>query len=1025
MGLTPEEVEASRDRHGRNVLTPPKKKSTFKLLLEKFEDPIVRILLLALLLSFLVSVYQFWQGGEGAAVFLEPVGILVAVLLSTGIGFLFERSANKKFDLLNQVGDEVTGKVVRRTGHSDSEGRVMEISRADLVVGDLILVETGDEVPADALLIESLSLQINESTLTGEPLVKKTADPNALDPEATYPSNRIYKGTSVADGHGMAVVEQVGDQTEYGKVYTGAQIENDVETPLNRQLSQLSKVITYISYAVAALIVVGRLIGFFWGNMGVESACALDGTANALGDAASGVAAGGVDWIETGRFLLNTFMLAVTVIVVTVPEGLPMSVTLSLALSMKRMLASHNLVRKMHACETMGACTVICTDKTGTLTRNQMRVYQTRLLPLGAIDGESAASADATGRVPTADGSCEPGASKAPNARWPEQTLGIDQYSQILKESIAANSTAHLDLSNPQKPQVMGNPTEGALLLWLHAQGEDYALIRKHARVREQLTFSTERKYMATCIDSHLCPGKGLLLVKGAPEILLSLCQTAVVGGKEVPVAELKDTLAADLLAYQSKAMRTLAFAYMPIEEGTDGSGAVVKSSLSLAGDFVTLEQSHVSPRASKAIDARRPEPNETSSYFVNGRLAEGLPLRFLGFVAISDPVRADVPEAIAECLSAGIDVKIVTGDTTATATEIGRQIGLWKDHYTDRHRITGPEFAALSEAELMARVGDLKIISRARPMDKERLVRALQAQDQVVAVTGDGTNDAPALNAAQVGLSMGDGTSVAKEASDITILDNSFTSINRAVMWGRSLYRNVQRFILFQMTINVVACLIVLLGAFLGTESPLTVTQMLWVNLIMDTFAAMALASLPPTPEVMHDRPRRVGEPIISRPMTVRIFGVGLLFMLFLFGLLQYFKYEDVASLSQFSWTAYAQHYFRFDPAASHALSLYEKSLFFTIFVLLQFWNMFNAKAFKSGGSAFKDMKRCLSGFVPVALLVLIGQWVIVSTGGQMFSVTPLSTADWWTIIGLTSLVLWVGEIIRNVKNSVSNLQK
>ncbi|MDE6515482.1 MAG: calcium-translocating P-type ATPase, PMCA-type [Bacteroidales bacterium] len=923
-GLSPKEITASRERHGRNVLTPPEKKSMWRLLLEKFEDPIVRILLVALLLSFIVACYQYWGADESGAVFLEPVGILIAVLLSTGIGFLFERSANKKFDVLNQVNDEVTGRVIRRRSGADTEGTVMEIARTELVVGDVILVETGDEIPADARLLESMSLQVNESTLTGEPLVKKSADPAAADPEATYPSNRIYKGTGIVDGHGVAVVEQVGDRTEYGKVYTGSQIENDVETPLNRQLRQLSGLITRLSYAVAALIIVGRVVGFLL----------------------AGGAAGG-DWLHIGRFLLNTFMLAVTVIVVTVPEGLPMSVTLSLALSMKRMLASHNLVRKMHACETMGACTVICTDKTGTLTQNQMRVYETCLLPFAPLSEANR-----------------------------QLTLGVDEYSRILKEALAVNSTAYLDLSDVNKPRVMGNPTEGALLLWLQAQGEDYALIRKNARIHEQLTFSTERKYMATVADSHLCHGKRMLFVKGAPEILLSLCPQAVVNGQAVPAAGVADHIAAGLLAYQSKAMRTLGFAYMEVD-ATD----------------------------------------EAVSFFAEGRLKAGLPLQFLGFVAISDPVRADVPEAIGECLAAGIDIKIVTGDTTATATEIGRQIGLWKPVYTDRQRITGPEFAALSETELAARVMDLKIISRARPMDKERLVRALQAQGQVVAVTGDGTNDAPALNAAQVGLSMGDGTSVAKEASDITILDNSFTSINRAVMWGRSLYRNVQRFILFQMTINVVACLVVLIGAFLGAESPLTVTQMLWVNLIMDTFAAMALASLPPTADVMHDRPRPIDDPIISRPMAYRILGMGVLFLLFLFGLMQYFKYEDVTSLGQFHWNGYFRHYFRFDRAAANGFSIYEKTLFFTVFVLLQFWNMFNAKAFKSEGTAFKDMRRCLGGFVPVALLVVIGQWLIVEAGGRMFSVTPLSFADWGRIIAATSVVLWAGEAYRGLK--------
>lgn len=911
-GLNSQEVQRSRAEHGQNVLTPPEKTSVWQQLLEKFKDPIIKILLVALGLSFLVSCYQYFAGIEGSHVFLEPVGILVAVVLATGVGFYFELKANRKFDILNQVNDDVMVKVIR-------EGRVTEVPRKDIVVGDVVLLEAGNEIPADGYLIEAMSLQVNESTLTGEPMISKTIDPEKFDKDATYPSNKVMRGTTVMEGHGIMEVCTVGDQTEYGKVYTGSQIENNIETPLNLQLDRLSKLITKISYAVAILIFLGRSIIFF---TGADQA---------------------MNWLEIGSFLLNTFMIAVTVIVVTVPEGLPMSVALSLALSMRRMLEANNLVRKMHACETMGACTVICTDKTGTLTQNQMRVGKTQFLLVG-------------------DRGIDP------------LQLGVDDNSRLIKECIAANSTAFLDEKDITRPGVIGNPTEGALLLWLKDQGENYALIREHAKVCEQLTFSTERKYMATVVRSYLVPGKKLLYVKGAPEIVLGLCSSVLYEGKEEPVEQWKSYIDAELLGYQMKAMRTLGFAYAELDMESE----------------VTC--------------------------FENGRLKTGLPLKFIGFVGISDPVRADVPEAINDCLQAGIDVKIVTGDTPATATEIARQVHLWKNEYTEANRITGPEFAKLSDEELRARVRDLKIISRARPMDKERLVKTLQSLGEVVAVTGDGTNDAPALNAAQVGLSMGDGTSVAKEASDITILDNAFSSITSAVMWGRSLYQNVQRFILFQLTINVIACAIVLLGSFLDAKPPITVTQMLWVNLIMDTFAAMALASLPPNPAVMKDRPRKMGDHILSRSMIRQILGVGGVLLLFLFGLMQYFKYHDVQSLQSFSLDDFFGSFFRFTPLPQgmEGITVYEQSLFFTFFVMLQFWNMFNAKAFLSHRSAFYQLMKTADGFLPISLLIIVGQVVIVSFGGEMFNVTPLPVYDWLAIIISTSVVLWIGEIVR-----------
>ena len=879
-GLTKEQVIASREANGENVLTPPAKASLWSQFLEKFDDPIIRILLVAWALSLIIAGVHCWgPEAKGFSAFLEPIGIFFAIILASCVSFFFELKANRAFDILNTVNDDIMVKVIR-------DGSITEIPRKEVVVGDVVILQTGEEVPADGTLQEAISLQINESTLTGEPIIDKTVDKAEFDTEATYPSNVVMRGTTVVDGHGIMIVNQVGDNTGYGKVYEGSQIDNNVQTPLQIQLAGLAKIISKAGYTIAGLTFFGLVIKLFINTPDLPL----------------------MDMVGE---ILNIFMIAVTLIVVSVPEGLPMSVTLSLALSMNRMLKTNNLVRKMHACETMGATTVICTDKTGTLTQNQMQIYQTNFFNLA------------------------------------DQKLANDEVSRLIKEGIAVNSTAFLDLSE-EKPKTMGNPTEAALLLWLNSNKEDYQSLREEAKVIEQLTFSTERKYMATLVKSPQL-GRNVLYVKGAPEIVLQNCNRVAINGSYASVESCKASIEKQLLDYQNQAMRTLGFAYQLVED------------------------------------------EQVESFFENGRL-KNADLTFLGFVAISDPVRSDVPDAVKSCLNAGIDVKIVTGDTPGTAKEIGRQVGIWNENDTERNIITGPGFEALTDEEALDRVLDLKIMCRARPTDKQRLVQLLQQKDAVVAVTGDGTNDAPALKAAQVGLSMGDGTSVAKEASDITIIDNSFMSITRAVMWGRSLYQNIQKFILFQLTINVVACVIVLVGSFLGTESPLTVTQMLWVNLIMDTFAAGALASLPPNERVMKNKPRKSGPKgdfIISRRMANRIFSVGILFVVFLLAVLIYFNHTD------------------------GELTAYELSQFFSIFVLLQFWNMFNAKAFGTNKSAFAELKES-KGFLSVALLILIGQYLIVTFGGQMFSVVPLSWADWGYIIAGTSIVLWIGEIIR-----------
>lgn len=895
-GLSEAEVLKSREKYGENVLTPPARTPMWKLFLEKFSDPIIRILLVALFLSIAVAVYHVVTGEEGVSALFEPAGIALAILLATVVGFLFEMSAARKFDILNQVNDDLPVKVVRG-------GHILEIPKREVVVGDIVMLNAGDEIPADGILLNAVSVQVNESSLTGEPMANKTTVEADFDKEATYPSNAVMNGSTMLGGYGVMQVTQVGDSTEYGKVYTGSQIENNTQTPLDKQLNTLASFITKASYVIAAIIFIARTVIYLTDHPVL-------------------------DWLSFGSYLLSTAMIAVTVIVVAVPEGLPMSVTLSLAMSMKRMLANNNLVRKMHACETMGAATVICTDKTGTLTQNQMRVSK--------ADFDYAADTN---------------------------------IKAVIDEGIAANSTAHLD-EGANGVKVLGNPTEGALLLWLADRGVDYAELRRNARVVEQLTFSTERKYMATVVDSPLL-GHRVIYVKGAPEYVMNFCSQMVTAQGLVPMEDNRPAVEEKLLQYQNQAMRTLGFAY------------------ALVG------------------------PDEP--YFLAGHLAPHIRLSFLGVTAIADPVRKEVPAAVRDCLNAGIQVKIVTGDTPATAREIARQISLWTPEDGDRNIITGPEFANLNDKTLLERIPDLKVIARARPMDKERLVKLLQSQDEVVAVTGDGTNDAPALNAAQVGLSMGDGTSVAKEASDITIIDNSFGSITKAVLWGRSLYRNIQKFILFQMTINVAACLIVLIGAFLGTESPLTVTQMLWVNLIMDTFAALALASLPPDERVMRDKPRHLNDNIVTRAMAKGIIGTGVAFVLLLFGLLQYFKHVDVTSIAQFDLSLFFSNFFNFSPV-HEGLSRYELTLFFSVFVFLQFWNMFNARAFGDVRSAFSRLSTC-KGFLWVTLIILAGQILIVSIGGSLFSVTPLKPMDWVYIFIATSIVLWIGEIYRLIR--------
>ena len=868
IGLTDEQVKQSREQHGKNVLTPPQRTSLWKLYLDKYRDPIIQILLVAAFVSFILAFIE--------KNFMETIGIFVAVFLATTVGFYFERDAAKKFNLLTALSEEQPVKVRRN-------GKVMEIPRHDVVVGDVVLVEVGDEVPADGELIVCNDLQINESTLTGEPVAEKSLEGGG---DGAYPRNVILRSTMVMNGRGEFVITAVGDATEIGKVAKKSTEQTSVETPLHMQLDKLAKMIS----KVGSVVSVAAFFIFL------------------IHDILTNPAWGGKDYFYMAEIVLKYFMMAVTLIVMAVPEGLPMAITLSLALNMRRMLKSNNLVRKLHACETMGAVTVICTDKTGTLTQNKMQVSALELK-----QGDEA----------------------------------------LLDTAIALNSTAEL---NDGKP--IGNPTESALLLWLDAQGKDYEELRKQVNVLKQLPFSTERKMMATLAEVD---GETYLFVKGAPEIVMKKC---------IIEDRMLRQSAEELDEWQHKAMRTLAFAYKKIE------ASIMRTSRTSTAEVVAL------------LDAND--------------------LQLQAIAAIADPIRPDVPAAVQECRHAGIEVKVVTGDTAATALEIGKQIGVFEDEpenigadgsltSLDQQMITGEQWEALSDEEAYERAKDIRVMSRARPTDKQRLVAMLQKRGEVVAVTGDGTNDAPALHYAHVGLSLGSGTSVAKEASDMTLLDDSFKSIANAVMWGRSLYRNLQRFLFFQLVVNVAALLLVLGGSVIGTEMPLTVTQILWVNLIMDTFAALALASLPPSHEVMKDKPRKASDFIINKSIGFGILFCGIVFFLVMFALLVYCERRGKGGVD-----------------------VHELTMFFTTFVMIQFWNLFNAKALMSHHTAFRHFLKD-KGMILVLVLVLVGQWIIVTFGGEMFRTTPLSLHEWLLIIGSTSVVLWVGELWRGFKRMIA----
>ena len=952
-GLTPSQVEESRQKYGNNIITPSKRVSMWRLFFEKFDDPIIKILMLAAVVSFGISIVE---GG-----FEEPIGILIAIILATGISFYFERDANKKFEALTQVNDELPVRVIR-------EGKIIEVPKRDIVVGDVVMIETGDEIPADGTLVEAVSLQVDESTLTGEPMIDKTTDEEDFDKEATYPSNAVMRGTTVLDGRGTFIVEKVGDATQYGEVAKNATKESEEETPLNKQLDSLASLIsgiavvlglatffimiykelsvlddahftptqevTLISVILFALVAMLKVLipsvaktlsvfkiktnkmrKFSKKSWGVFLSC---GAGVAVISYVIGSLFVGFTsplspeaWVSTLvlKHIIDAFMVAVTLIVVVVPEGLPMSITLSLALNMRRMLKTNNLVRKIHASETMGAATVICTDKTGTLTQNKMRVEFLHLFTTES------------------------------------NVLDDTENSNIFTESIAANTTAQIGYNAEGKESVLGNPTEGALLNYLKSNSIDYAPLREKATLVKQLTFTTQRKYMATLVTSAVT-GKRTLYMKGAPEIIMSHSKSVITFDGEQPMSKIRPEIEEHLISFQSKAMRTLAFAMLEVADSDNRD----------LEEIITTDK-----------------------------------VKFMGFVAISDPVRDDVPAAVKRCLDAGVGVKIVTGDTFATAKEIGRQIGIWTEADTEENIIGGVDFAALSDEEAFERAKKLKIMCRARPTDKQRLVSLLQKAGEVVAVTGDGTNDAPALNQAHVGLSMGTGTAVAKEASDITLLDDSFASIAMAVMWGRSLYRNIQRFLMFQLTINIVALVVVFAGVFFTQEPPLTVMQMLWVNIIMDTFAALAFASIKPEENVMQEPPRKNSDFIIRSDMFKQMMITSLIIIAVLLALF-------VTPIEGFA-------------VGTKLFS----SLFFTSFVMMQFANMFIVRGYKYHRVKGESIKRLYTPtFLSVALMILVGQIAIVQFGGEAFRVEPLSMATWGVICGVSLLIIVVDLLFK-----------
>jgi len=826
-GLSSAQIQEMQNRFGKNELTPPPRLPLWKLYLKNFEDPIIRILLVAVIISALVAALE----GSGL---LDTIGIALAVILATTIAFLTEYKSNREFDALNAMCDDTGIKVIR-------DGQARTIRMRDVVVGDIILLEAGDAVPADGILVHEAHFEADESAFTGEnePVRKNSED-------------TLLKGTWVTAGRGTMIATAVGDATRMGEIAASITRGERPETPLQVKLRVLAGQISRFGYAMAGLIVISLL--------------------------AKGIVTGlPTDPLELVRFLLDIAIFAVIIIVVSVPEGLPVSVTVSLALTMRKMTRAYSLVRRMIACETIGSVTTICTDKTGTLTRNLMEVVASSIL---TPEYENKTPDDPAG--------------------WVTLNAGV-------------NSTAELE---PREGELItvGNSTEGALLRWLSRAGIDYHQIRRAYFPISQALFDSRRKEMRTVISIE---GRYYLLVKGAPEVVAASCSSAP---DLTPVKNLA-----------GRAMRTLAFAHAE-------TGSPEDSTPTLIWD---------------------------------------------GYVGIRDEIRSDVPSAVATCRSAGISIAMVTGDSPETAAAIAKETGI----LTNGTVITGPEFRDLSPEKQQALAPQIEVMARSAPHDKLLLVKALQANGEVVAVTGDGTNDAPALRSADVGLAMGiAGTEVAREASDIILLDDSFPTIERAVWWGRALFENIQRFLMFQLTINISAAFLSFIAPLLGYPAPFSVIQLLWINIIMDSLAALALCSESPHPALMEKKPIPRTSSVLTPYMIRAILCTAFVYIIvgiggIIFGL----PYMN-------------------SPAE-------QATAFFTGFVLAQVWNGINCRgingimpSFIRGNPAF---------FVIMGSIILI-QFLIVQFGGAVFGTVPLSVFQWIVLLLGTLPVLLIWPALR-----------
>ncbi len=834
-GLTDAEVLSSREKHGLNLLTPPKEVPWWKLYLEKFKDPIIVILLVATAISLAFGII------EGN--YTESIGIIAAVLIATGVGFWREYDAKKKFDAMKSDKDYEPVKVRRN-------GVVVEITKDHVVVGDIAILSAGDEIPADIELFKAIDMKVAESAMTGESVAVPKYPIDEAYTGSGFAPNLLLRGTTIESGLGEGVVIKVGDETEIGKTTIQASEETDNKTPLEEKLGELAGKITTAAFLVAGLMfIILNLVHWDF----------------AFGDHA-------FSWsMSTLLTEVGFLMGAIVVIIVAVPEGLPLSVTLALAFSMKTMANENNLVKKMHACETIGAVNVIFTDKTGTLTQNCMTVVD--------VDVR-------------------------------------EEDKDVLNLVGAVNSTANW--SNASR--VLGNPTEAAILKHM---GHDLSeRLRSEYRILSCIPFSSAYKYMVTQAQNEESKEE-IILIKGAPEVIARIIRY--------------DKYLGEVSTQQARGRRAI-------------SAAIINSK-----DYNAVKES----------------------------LESGNPLddcTYIGTWFIEDPVRSDVPDAIRKCYGAGIDVVMMTGDNLRTGTEIGRQAG-----FKDIWAIEAKDFWEAVKNPQNGREYP-NVIARCTPTNKLDILKWAKDKDYVCAMTGDGVNDSPSLNHADVGIAMGSGTSVAKEAADIILLDDAFPSIVTGVKWGRSLYKNIKNFLFFQLSINVSACLIAVFGPLVGVEMPFTVIQFLWINLVMDSLAAIALTSEPADERVLSEKPRDRRQFIIDKSLAKSIFGFGIFVWILCTFVLWGMKHTEF-------------------------LSKIDLTVFFASYMVINLWNMFNARVIGKNKSVFSGLKSNYK-FTGILLFILAVTILLVQFGGEVFQTHPLSWKTWLTIILVTSPVMIVREI-------------